>query len=192
VLLGQVVFEPGPVRVESLDAALGSPPGGTVMAVTSVHHVISVQVPVQYQGDVHVGDTVSVLMPDGRTTVPGSVSDVGRVATAGLPSQGEGGQGPSQPATIDATVTLSNEAAAGNLDQAPVFVTITTAVDRAVLAVPVTALQAQPDGTYAVAVRWVGHRRLVTVMPGIFDERGLVEVSGHGLQAGDRVEVPAQ
>jgi peptidoglycan hydrolase-like protein with peptidoglycan-binding domain len=192
VLLGQVIFEPGPVRVVDLRSSLGSPASGLVMDVTSVQHVVSVQVPVQYQEDVHVGDAVSVLMPDGHTTVRGSVTDVGRVAAASSSSsQGQGGQSPSQPATLSDTVTLASEAVAGNLDEAPVFVTITTAVDRGVLAVPVTALQAQPDGSYAVAVRSRAHRRLVRVEPGIFDDRGLVEVSGQGLEVGERVEVPA-
>ena len=44
------------------------------------------------------------------------------------------------------TVRLSDQAAAGGLDQAPVTVNITTATVRDVLAVPVTALLARPGG----------------------------------------------
>jgi multidrug efflux pump subunit AcrA (membrane-fusion protein) len=196
VLLGQVIFLPGPVRVAAVHATLGSQPqpGAPLMDVTSTQHVVTVQVPAEQQGNVHRGDTVSVLMPDGTTTVGGTVLDVSRVATTDQSSQQSsgGGQGQNQPPTVTATIRLANEAAAGGLDQAPVYVSITTAMHRGVLAVPVTALQAQLDGSYAVAVRTGARRRLVTVEPGLFDARGLVEVNGPGLSAGDRVEVPAQ
>lgn len=196
VLLGQVIFLPGPVRIAAIHVPQGSQPqpGAPLLDVTSTQHVVTVEVPALQQGNVHPGDTVSVLMPDGTTTVGGTVIDVSRVATADQSSQqgSGGGQGQNQPPTVMVTVRLASEAAAGSLDQAPVYVSITTAVHRGVLAVPVTALQAQLDGSYAVAVRVGSHRRLVTAEPGLFDARGLVEVSGPGLSAGDRVEVPAQ
>jgi hypothetical protein len=56
----------------------------------------------------------------------------------------------------------------------------------------VTALLAQPNGDYAVAVRSGGERRLVTVQPGLFGDGGLVEVIGGGLAEGQLVEVPAR
>src|SRR5262249_33949394 len=78
------------------------------------------------------------------------------------------------------------------LDQAPVYVSITTASRKNVLAVPVTALLVQPEGGYSVAVRSGGARRLVTVQPGLFGDGGLVEVSGSRLAEGQTVEVPAR
>ena len=84
----------------------------------------------------------------------------------------------------------------GVLDQAQVQVAITSAEDRGVLAVPITALLAQPGGRFAVVVvsssAGRASRRTVPVQTGLFDEiGGVVEVSGPGLAAGQRVAVPA-
>ena len=89
-------------------------------------------------------------------------------------------------------MTLDNEAQAGTLDLAPVFVSIATATHKAVLAVPVTALLAQADGSYAVAVVSGGQRHTITVKPGIFGINGESRVAGAGLNAGDSVAVPAR
>jgi hypothetical protein len=154
---------------------------------------VTAQVDAGRQQLVHPGDQVSVLMPDGRTNAPGTITDVSRVAAApqAQGNQGQGGQAPAA-ATVAVTVTLADEAAAGALDQAPVYVSIVSASQRNALAVPVTALLAQPDGGYAVAVHAGGGRRLVTVQPGLFGDGGLVAVGGAGLAEGDVVEVPAQ
>ena len=193
VRLGEIVFASGPVRVAAVRAALGAQaaPGAPVLDLTAVHHTVTVQLDVSRQQLVNRGDQVSVLMPDGHTSVAGSVTDVSRVATTPQ-SQGQGQGGPNQQATVAVTVALADESVAGTLDQAPVYVSITTASKKNVLAVPVTALLAQPDGGYAVAVRSGGVRRLVSVQPGLFGDGGLVEVSGRGLAEGQTVEVPAR
>jgi peptidoglycan hydrolase-like protein with peptidoglycan-binding domain len=193
VRLGEVVFATGVVRVAAVHAALGADAaaGAPVLDLTSTRHVVTAQLDTSRQQIVSVGDQVSVLMPDGRTSVNGAVTDVGHVATQ--PSQGpnQGGGQPQVP-TVTVTVTLADESAAGTLDQAPVYISIATESKRGVLAVPVTALLAQAGGDYAVAVRAGGGRHLVTVQPGLFGDGGLVEVSGAGLAVGDQVEVPAQ
>src|SRR5262249_28405924 len=180
VRLGEVVFASGPIRVAAVRASLGAQaaPGTPVLDLTAIHHTVTVPLDVSRQQLVNRGDQVSVLMPDGHTTVAGSVTDVSRVATTAQ-NQGQGPGPERAPGAV--TVTLDDESAAGTLDQAPVYVSITTASRKNVLAVPVTALLAQPDGGYAVAVRSGGTRRLVAVQPGLFGDGGLVEVTAGGL-----------
>ena len=72
-------------------------------------------------------------------------------------------------------------------------VSITTATVAGALIVPVDALLVLASGGYAVEVAGPdGARRLVPVTLGLFDDAaGTVQVSGTGLQAGQRVVVPA-
>ena len=72
-------------------------------------------------------------------------------------------------------------------------VAITTATAPGALVVPVSALLARASGGYAVEeVTAGGRHHLVPVTLGLFDDAaGLVQVSGPGLAAGQRVVVPA-
>jgi multidrug efflux pump subunit AcrA (membrane-fusion protein) len=74
-----------------------------------------------------------------------------------------------------------------------VNVLITTAGVRNALVVPVNALVALAGGGYAVEeVTGSGTHELRPVTPGLFDDQaGLVQVTGSGLAAGQRVVVPA-
>jgi multidrug efflux pump subunit AcrA (membrane-fusion protein) len=184
--LGQVVFEPGTLRVSQVTGSLGGPASGPVLKATSDEHVVTISLDAAQQSQVKAGDTVTVTLPDGTTT-PGTVSSVGTVATT---SSGSGGSG-STP-TIPVTVKLTDPRAAGSLDQAPVTVNITTGSVKNVLAVPVGALLAQSPGGYAVEVAGAGNtRRLVPVRTGLFDDAdGLVQVTGV-LRPGQHVVVPA-
>jgi hypothetical protein len=189
LLLGAVVFEPGALRVTTATATLGAPAQpGPVLTGTSIRQEVSVQLDVGQQSEVKVGDRVSVILPDSRTTA-GVVSAIGKVAT--VPSGDQSG-GSSSP-TIDVTVRLLHPSAAGNLDQAPVDVSITEQRVSDALAVPVNALVALAGGGYAVEeVEANGAHRLVAVRPGIFDDaQGLVQVAGSGLAVGQRIVVPA-
>jgi len=178
--LGQAVFEPSALRVSTVSGSLGSPASGTILTATSTTPVVTIALDAAQQSEVKAGDHVTVTLPDGKTT-PGVVSSVGKAAT---------GSGSS--ATVTVQVALAHLGAAGGLDQAPVTVAITTgSVDNA-LVVPVDALLARPGGGYAVEVTGPGGHRLVSVMPGVFDDAaGLVQVSGARLTAGQRVVVPA-
>jgi peptidoglycan hydrolase-like protein with peptidoglycan-binding domain len=192
---GSIIFQPGAVRVTAIHPGLGSElaPGEPVLDVTSTTHLVSVELDAGRADVVKPGDIVSIQMPDGTTTVAGHVSGIGRVAhAAAASSQGGGGGGPAQPATVTVSITLDEEAKAGSLDLAPVYVSIAAATHKNVLAVPVTALLAEPDGTYAVAVRVGAARHTVQVVPGLFGDAGLVEVTAAGLNAGNSVEVPAR
>ena len=211
VPLGQVQFAPGALRVTSVSPALGSPPqpGATVLAATSPDPVVTAQLPVTQEYLVRAGDRVTVTLPDGVTTTPGTVSSVSSVAIAGgggggsgggpqgsgTPSSGpQGGGSGATPDTVTMTVALSRPQAAGSLDQAPVTVNVVSAQARHVLAVPVSALVALAGGGYAVAVVSGpgGHpvTHLVPVQAGLFSST-LVQVEGPGLAVGQQVEVPS-
>jgi peptidoglycan hydrolase-like protein with peptidoglycan-binding domain len=204
VALGQVVFLPGQIRVATVTATAGAPvPAGTaILTASPTRPLVTVALDAAMQLLVRRGDRVEVTLPDGKTT-PGTVASVSRVAaqpTTGSgqnsgQNEGQGGSGNgggSGQATVQVTIRLASPRAAANLDQAPVQVAITTEAARGVLAVPISALLAQPGGGYAVRVLDGGSRRLVAVRTGLFDETaGLVEVQGAGLAEGATVEVPA-
>jgi hypothetical protein len=183
--LGDVVFEPTALRVTGVNATLGAPAGGAVLTATSTARQVSIALDADLQSTVKVGDAVTITLPDGRTT-PGRVSSVGSVASK---AQGDSNSSP----TIAVTVALSDPRATGSLDQASVQVAITTDTARNALVVPVTALLALAGGGYAVEVVGAdGIHRLVPVSLGLFDDaQGMVQVSGTGLAAGQRVVVPA-
>jgi peptidoglycan hydrolase-like protein with peptidoglycan-binding domain len=201
VALGQVVFWPGPIRVTTVTATVGAPlqAGTAILTATSTRPLVTVALDPALQQLVRRGDRVLVTLPDGSAT-PGKVTSVGRVAVQPSTGTGQDGQEQSQggngngagQATVQVTVGLADLRAAANLDQAPVQVAITTQAHRGVLAVPISALLAQPGGGYAVElVEGAAHRRIV-VRTGLFDDTaGLVEVAGGGLAEGQRVEVPA-
>jgi hypothetical protein len=184
--LGQVVFEPGALRVSQVIGTLGGPANGPVLMATSDKHVVTIPLDASQQSEVKSGDAVTVSLPDGTTT-PGVVSSVGTVATNSAGSVSSGAT-----ATIPVFVTLSYPQAAGSLDQAPVTVNITTATVKNALVVPVGALLARSTGGYAVEVVGAGNaRRLVPVTVGLFDDAdGLVQVTGV-LTPGEHVVVPA-
>jgi peptidoglycan hydrolase-like protein with peptidoglycan-binding domain len=189
LLLGAVVFEPRPLRVTAVTPTVGQPVApGPLLTASSTRHAVAVQLDTAQQSQVKVGDRVTVTLPGNRST-PGVVTAVGKAATF-APNQGGAASGP----TIEVTVRLLHAAAAGTLDQAPVDVSITGASVRNVLAVPVNALLALAGGGYAIEeVEIDGRHQLIAVRPGLFDDaQGLVQVSGSGLAAGQRVVVPAK
>jgi len=199
--LGQVAFLPGPLRVTAATESLGNPaaPGAALLSGTSDTPVVTVSLTVGGPA-VRPGDQVLVTMPGGTTTVHGVVSAVGRVATpsaaAGSGGSGSGsgsasGASGASSAVIPVTVRISMSQLPPGLDQAPVQVSIIQQRDRGVLAVPVTALLAEPGGGYAVRVSGPAHQ-LIPVTTGVFDgSTGLVEVAGRGLTDGLSVEVAA-
>jgi len=185
LLLGSVVFEQGPVRVTSLmpTVAVGSSVmAGPVLSASWVTRQVSMQLDAALEGQVKVGDLVTITLPDNRTT-PGRISYVSSVA-----SSGQNGS------TIAVDAVPTDPTATGELDQAPVNVSITTASVNNVLVVPVDALLALSSGGYAVEEVGAGDRHfLVPISTGLFDDaNGLVQVSGSSLAAGQRVVVPGQ
>ena len=111
---------------------------GPVLSASWVTRQVSIQLDAGLEGQVKVGDPVTITLPDNQTT-PGRISYVSSVA-----STGQNGS----TIAVDAVPTDPN--ATGDLDQAPVNVSITTASVSNVLVVPVDALLALASGGYAV------------------------------------------
>jgi multidrug efflux pump subunit AcrA (membrane-fusion protein) len=156
---------------------------GPVLSVSSTRHQVTIALDAALQSQVEVGDPVTITLPSNETT-PGRVSSVGKVASSG--------SGSDSTPTVEVAVRLSHEAAAGQLDQAPVSAAIVTDRVKNALAVPVTALLALAGGGYAVeVVAPTGVHHLVAVELGLFDDAdGLVQINGRSLKAGQRVVVP--
>jgi hypothetical protein len=219
ILLGEVVFEPGPIRVTSVTPSAGSPVGGgggdgggggggaTVLTATGITPVVTIALNVTQEYLVKPGDAVSVVLPDGTSTVGGHVESVGSVATCpGGGSTGTATGGGSSPCastgssgssgsnsspTVTVTITLDGTPAGATLDQAPVNVNITSQTAANVLAVPVNALLALAGGGYGVdVVTGSGATRLTGVTTGMYGNT-LVQVSGPGITVGTKVEVPS-
>ncbi len=205
--LGQVVFEPGPIRVTSVMPWVGaSAGGGTVLTATSTTPIVVVALGVSEEYLVKPGDAVTVVLPDGTTTVGGHIQTVGTVATCpggnGVGAGGGGnglayespcessGSGNSSAPTVTVTVALDGTPPGATFDQAPVNVNITTQTARNVLAVPVNALLALAGGGYGVDVVTGKTSHLTGVTTGLYSD-ALVQVSGSGLTAGTLVEVPS-
>jgi Putative peptidoglycan binding domain/HlyD family secretion protein len=212
VALGQIAFLPGPVRVAAQQAGTGAAvaAGAPVLTATSTTAVVDVALPAAEQSAVKAGQRVTITLPDGDVTtgrVRGALSPVAASASAasggsgGGPggsggggsggSGGSGGGGSGGPPTVTIEVVMDHQAAADGLDGSPVQVAIATQVQRDTLIVPISALLARPGGGYQVTVVTGGARRNVTVQTGLFDDiDGTVAISGPGIAAGTRVEVP--
>lgn len=210
--LGEVVFEPGPIRVTSVSPSVGAAAGGgTVLTATSTTPIVTVDLDVSEEYLVKPGDAVTVVLPNGTSSVGGRIETVGSVATCpsgggsgvggsiGLGGDsGSSGQSPCESAgsgssstpTVPVTIALNHTPPGARLDQAPVNVAITTQRANHVLAVPVNALLALAGGGFGVQVVTGNSRHLVGVTTGLYSST-LVQVNGPGIRAGVRVEVPA-
>jgi peptidoglycan hydrolase-like protein with peptidoglycan-binding domain len=180
---GEAVFLPGPLRMTLVSATLGTsaPPGAPVAQATATRRQVTVKLDAAQQSSVKAGDRVTFTLPN-NDTGSGVVMSVGKVASSSNGST-----------TVPLYIAPLNPKVTGSLDQAPVQVQITTGSVNNVLIVPVDALLALAGGGYAVeTVDDQGVHRLVGVTPGLFDDAdGLVQVTSRGLQAGERVVVPA-
>jgi len=211
ILLGAVVFEPGPIRVTSVTPSVGAPVGGgagggTVLTATGTTPIVVVDLDVGQEYLVKPGDAVSVVLPDGTSTVGGHIETVGTVATcpggSGIGAAGgaggsagqspceSSGSGASSAATVTVTIALDSAPPGATFDQAPVNVNITTQQVDNVLAVPVNALLALQGGGYGVEVVTGKTSHLAGVTTGMYSDT-LVQVSGSGITAGTVVEVPS-
>lgn len=193
---GEIVISPTGIRIADLTADLGSPvsAGKPIFTYTGTTHTVTVPLDVADQELASVGGKVTVQLPDG-SSVGGTITTIGTVAqssaaaNAGSTNSSSNTANPSSTTTIDVTVTLTNQNAAGHLDQAPVEVNFVSQERKNVLTVPISALLALSEGGYGVQVVDGTTSRIVAVHTGIFSDTQ-VEVSGGGLTAGMRVGVP--
>jgi len=188
VLLGRVVFMPGPRRIGQHKASLGTVlgAGAEVLDTSSTKRVVTVPLDATKQSLAKEGAGVTVTLPDG-SLVHGKISNVGRVARE---EQGDSSDPNAEKAlVIDVTVVLRSDRGIGRLDEAPVGVGLAEQARRHVLSVPVNALLARRGGGYAVEL--AGSRRLAPVEAGLFAD-GYVEVSGRAVSEGTRVVVPSE
>jgi peptidoglycan hydrolase-like protein with peptidoglycan-binding domain len=175
-----IVIAPATIRVASLPAHLGDQANGPVLTYTGTTRIVTVALDVGLQTLVKPAVAATITLPDAQT-VKGAVASVGTVATAGEPGQ---------PATIAVTVTVSDQSKLGQLDQAPVTVSLISASVRDVLTVPVAALLVLPGGAYGVQVVTGSTSHNTAVRLGMFGN-GRVQITGEGLVAGTLVGVPA-
>jgi peptidoglycan hydrolase-like protein with peptidoglycan-binding domain len=176
-----VVVAPAAMRVASVAAHVGDPAGGQLLAYTGTTRIVRIALDVALQTLVRPGIAATITLPDAKT-VRGTVATVGSVAAAGH-QQGD-------PATIEVTVTVADQAALGTLDEAPVTVRLVSATVRDVLTVPVAALTVLADGRYGLQVVTGSASHVVPVELGMF-AGGRVQVSGDGVTEGARVGVPS-
>ncbi|KMS90501.1 hypothetical protein ABZT16_21420 [Streptomyces flaveolus] len=179
--VGQVVVLPGAVRVGAVKAQLGDPAEEDVLSVTSLRKSVAVTVEAGDAARIHQGDKVFITLPDTKQ-VPGKVTSVGTTVQGGPGDASDASDGDTSP-SLRVTVVPEDSASVENLDAASVRVTFTTETRKNVLTVPVGALLALQEGGYALQ-RPGGE--LVAVKTGLF-ARGQVEVSGAGIEEGQRV-----
>jgi hypothetical protein len=202
----QVVVTPGAVRIAERTARVGDLIGGgreggaSVLSYTGTTRLVTVELEVADQALAKKGRAVTVTVPGGGS-VDGKIAKVGTVATAPRTASGTPGgsdtaanaPGGSDAAVADAsievTVTIADQKKLGALDAAPVDVDFVSQARKDVLAVPVAALLALPEGGYGVQVVDGDATRIVAVKTGMF-AAGKVEVKGAGIKPGTTVGVP--
>jgi membrane fusion protein, multidrug efflux system len=197
---GRVVFTPGPVRIAGHAARIGDTIGResgeravTVLSYTGTTRLVTVELEVADRPLAVKGRTVTVTVP-GRRPVRGTIARVGTAITAqgAAPSESttpESTNATTTDAVFEVTVTITDQKALGPLDAAPVDVDFVSGKRERVLAVPVVALLALPQGGFGLEVVDGARTRIVPVRTGMF-AAGQVEVSGKAIAAGMRVGVP--
>jgi peptidoglycan hydrolase-like protein with peptidoglycan-binding domain len=195
--LDRAVFLPGPLRITVSSATLGTmaQPGLPIARATSTRRQVRVDLDASQAAGVKIGDRARITLPDNRTArgVVSRVASVAGASGAGGSGSDSGSGSDAATATLPVYIRLGRANDVSVIEEAPVEVAIITGRVKDALSVPVTALLARPAGGYAVeTVGADGDRSLVPVQLGSFDhEHGLVQVSGSGLRAGQRVVVPA-
>ncbi|WP_308102808.1 peptidoglycan-binding domain-containing protein [Lentzea sp. CC55] len=170
---GDVVVQPGAIRVSSLTAQLGAPAGGELMKVTGTERAVTVELEQSKQRLAKQGEKVELSITGGKPTT-GTITGITR--SAGDPNQG-------QKPKIVLTISVDDPKAADGVESGNVTAVFTVAKKQNVLAVPIGALLALAEGGYGLVT---DDGKTIPVTVGIF-AKGQVEVQGEGLREGMRV-----
>ncbi|MEU4286887.1 peptidoglycan-binding protein [Kribbella sp. NPDC026596] len=184
VELGSVLFAPGHIRVDSVDAQEGAPlgPEQKVLTYTGTTKAVTVELDVADQRLAKPDAAVTVALPDGKT-VPGRVD---KVSTKIVPAESPD----KDPETkVEVVVAIDNQKAVAAWSLAAVDVTFTASERKNVLTVPVAALVALREGGFGVEVTDGTSSHYAPVKTGLFAS-GQVEISGTGVKAGIAVGIP--
>lgn len=186
---GDVVFQPGQVKVAAVDAALADQvgPADPVLTVASTKPVVRAELD---QSDVSLtakGTKAEVTLAGGRTE-PGRVTGTAAPDAAGERED----SGPGDTITVEVTLDAGRTAAEGEDTRATASVKFVSEARKGVLAVPVEAVVALrgEDGGYGLQVVRGGTSRMVRVETGMTAD-GRIEVSGPGIAEGTKVGVAA-
>jgi len=186
---GRVVYAAGPLRVDTLELAVGASvkAGDAVLAYTGTARVVVVELEAAQQRLAVKNAAVSLELPNGKT-IAGKIAKSHTVVET---TTGEGANVEDTSETkIQVTVSIQDKKAVAGLDQASLEVGFTASQRENVLTVPVAALLALAEGGYGVQVVDGTTTRMVAVKTGMF-ARGRVEVSGNGLAVGQTVRMPS-
>ncbi|MFC5184115.1 peptidoglycan-binding protein [Actinomadura harenae] len=181
---GDVVFVgAAKIRITGLQVKLGgqAQPGAAIITGSSTQRQVNVDVDASLQDKLKEGQKVTITLPNG-SSAKGSVASVGTVVK----------KAPSGRSTVSVAITPGDSKATGDLDQAPVGVSITTESVDGALMVPVNALLALLGGGYGIEVVGAdGSHHLMPVTLGLFDgTAGTVQITGKGVVPGQKVVVP--
>ncbi|MFJ9849330.1 peptidoglycan-binding protein [Streptomyces sp. NPDC101150] len=191
----QISFQPGAVRINRKDAAVGDPaaPGRPVLTTTGSAREVLIKLDVSQADLAKPGTEVTVNLPGGDTA-EGKVTSVDRSVTE------EGTDPQNKTPKITARIGFADPQGrkgrggtpgdkVSAFDRSPVTVDVVGEVRKNVLTVPVGALLALPGGGFGVQVVEGGRAREVRVKLGMFAQ-GRVEITGGGLKPGTKVGVP--
>ena len=173
--IGEIVWIPGPVRVDSVAGTVGQQHGDAGIEVTGTTQTVHVKLDVSDADLLAVGAAVTVELPSGET-----IDGVGGVSWHRRDRRGR---------LVDVAGRRDLVGSDDVADGLPVDVEVTTVAADDVLAVPVEAVLALAGGGYAVEVSdGGGATHLVRVELGVFAD-DFVAVTGD-IEAGDQVVVP--
>lgn len=183
--LGDVVFQPGEVKVVAADAALADRvgPDGPVLTIASTEPVVRALLD-QTDGALTArGTKVEVALPSGKTVS-------GKVAGTVRPEEDGAGGGAQEGITVEVVLDGGSGAVSGEDAEAAASVTFVSEARKGVLAVPVEAVVALrgENGGYGLQIVRGTTSTTVRVQTGMTAD-GQIEVSGAELREGMKVGV---